>query len=194
MSYSVKGEETTSEVYERTESAVKWCNKLVALWRKRRGETIVKDNLLTIENGGKNSLEYKDRKKLVAQINKMLPRVYQERTTSHLLATEKIQPVKSIRRPRKIPFRHYNAGLAYFRVAKTEIEVAVLSFKYGRDTIKCACTEDGKAYRYYELYGEDGISRKGYWLPIYDLQKSNVSSAILRLIKGRLERIVPRVP
>lgn len=173
---------------------MKWCNKLIAWWRTRRGETVVKDNLLTIENGGKNSLEYRARKKLVAEINELLPRVYQERTSSHQLTTEMIKPVKSIRRPMRIPFLHYNSGLAYFRVARREVEVAVLSFRHGRDTIKCACTEDGKSYRYYELYGGDGVSRAGYWLPIYDLQRSNVPSAILRLIKSRLERIAPKVP
>lgn len=173
---------------------MKWCRTFIAWRRSRRGEAIVKDNSLIIENGGKNSLEYKARKKLVGEINAMLPRVYQERGASQLIRSEMIRPVKSIRRPRKLPFIHHIPGLAVIKLCKREVEMAVLEFRAGRQLIKCACTADGRAYRYYRLYGEDGLTQKEYWMPIYDLQKSNVSSATLRLIKNQLDRIVPKLP
>jgi hypothetical protein len=149
------------------------------------------DNQLIIENGGKNSLEYKERQKLAAAINKLLPRVYQERSTTTLLSTAKIKPVKSIRRPRRWPFMHRPPGMAYIKRASKEVEAAVLEFKYGNNTIKCACTADGKAYRHYRLYVDGGIRQEEFWMPIYDLERSNVPSVILREIKKRLEQIVP---
>ena len=171
----------------------KWRDLLVKL-RMRRGEVMIKDNLLIIENGGKDSLEYKDRKKLVANINRLLPRVYQERGTTTLLTTEVIRPVKSIRRPRKLPFVHQAPGLAFALRCSREVEAAVLEFRYGRDLIKCACTADGKAYRYYRLEVDDAGRKEEFWMPIYDLNKSNVPSFILREILKRLKQIVPDVP
>lgn len=172
---------------------MKWWRKFVAWRHTRRGETIVKDNLLIIENGGKNSLEYRDRQKLVTAINQLLPEVWRARSSSTALTTATIRPVISIRRPRKWPFVSRAPGLVYARRASDEVEVAVLEFKYANLTIKCACTAEGKAYRYYRLYVGEGIKQEEFWLPIYDLQKSNISSAILREIKKRLERIVSPV-
>jgi len=172
---------------------MKWCKKFTEWRRSRRGEVTIKDNLLTIENGGKDSLEYKDRKTLVSAINKLLPRVYQERNATTLLRTEMIKPVKSIRRPRKLPFVHHIPGLAIVKISDREVEAAVLEFKYADRTIKCACTEDGKSYRYYKLYSGDGVHQQEFWMPIYDIRKSNVPSSILRAVKRRLERIVPPV-
>lgn len=157
----------------------------------RRGDITIKDNLLMIENGGRNSLEYKDRQKLVRAINKLLPRAFQERSASHLLHSQMIRPVKSIRRPRKLPFVHHIPGLAIVKLADREIEAAVLEFNYGHSKVVCACTEDGKSYRRYRLYLEDGTRQQEFWMPIYDLEKSNVPSAILREIYARLRQIVP---
>jgi len=105
-----------------------------------------------------------------------------------------IKPVKSIRRPLRLPFIHHIPGLVLVKLAKQEVEAAVLEFDYGHTKIRCACTEDGKAYRHYRLYGSDGVKQQEFWMPIYDLRKSNVPSSILRVIKTRLDRIAPKVP
>lgn len=164
---------------------MKWC-------RKSENEIVINDNSLISDSGGKNSLERRERERLVREIVKMLPAAYRERETSFALSAATIRPVKSIRHPHGLMrlIRHIPPGMAFVKLASREVEVAVLKFKYRGAEVRCACSADGKMYWHRRLYLRGGLRKSEFWMPIYDLDKSSAPSHVLREIRNRLLSIV----